>query len=360
MQLNLSSKSQIQAGYHFSETGIANTQDVNLPRFRNYEKSVLRAHVGIANYHFTFNNYKSTINVGLRANYFTKFNVVLLEPRINAHYALGSGFSIEVLGEFKSQTTTQRIDFESDFLGVEKRRWVLSDELDVPIIKSKQASMGFVYNKENWFINIEGFYKLVDGITSTNQGFQNQFQFVKSKGEYTSKGLEFVLNKKTRRFSTWFTYMFMRNDYTFEDLVPSKFSSNLDIRHTATIASTITFKKLKFALGLNWHSGKPYTAPQPGNEFIFHDGLPIIQYSLPNEERLPDYFRTNLSAEYLWDVSERLDAKFNFAILNLFNTKNKLNRRYALDIDQNNEVRVNQIDELSLGLTPNFSFQILF
>ena len=157
IQLDLSSKSQIQTGYHFSETGIANTQDVNLPRFRSYEKNVLRTHVGIANYHFTFNNYKSNINVGLRANYFTKFNKVLLEPRINAHYALGSGFSVEVLGEFKSQTTTQRIDFESDFLGVEKRRWVLSNELDVPIIKSKQASLGFVYNKENWFINIKDF-----------------------------------------------------------------------------------------------------------------------------------------------------------------------------------------------------------
>jgi len=358
--LKLSEKTELQGGYHFSETGIANTQDVNLPRFRSYEKNVLRSHIAFANLQYTPNGSKTSINVGLRANYFTKFNKAFIEPRLSVHQNLGKGFAVEALGEFKSQTTTQRIDFESDFLGIEKRRWVLTNNEDVPIIKSKQASVGILYNKLNWFINIEGFYKIVEGITTSNQGFQNQFQFTRSDGKYTAKGLEFVLNKKTKSFSFWGSYLLMKNDYNFSSLLPSNFSSNLDIRHTATLASTYKHNNLKLALGINWHSGKPYTLPLAGEEIILENNLQTIQYNTPNKERLPDYFRTNLSAEYLWNLSEKIDAKFNFAILNVFNTKNTLNIRYALDVDANGETQVNKIEEVSLGFTPNFSLQVLF
>jgi hypothetical protein len=152
----------------------------------------------------------------------------------------------------------------------------------------------------------------------------------------------------------------MKNDYNFETLNPSEFPSNFDVRHTATIASTYTHKKLKVALGINWHSGKPFTKPLASEEVIFDNGTQIIQYDTPNNERLPNYFRTNLSAEYLWDFSEKIKGKFNVAILNILNTKNKLNRRYSIDTDENNQFRINQIDEISLGITPNFSFQLLF
>lgn len=358
--IKLSEKFDIQGGYHFSEVGIANTQDVNLPRFRSFQKNVLRTHIAFANFQYTPNANKTRVNAGFRANYFTKFDEILVEPRLTVHHMLGKGFSVEALGEFKSQSITQRIDFESDFLGVEKRRWVLADNMEVPIKKSKQISVGLIYNKSNWFINMEGFYKFVDGITASNQGFQNQFQFTRTSGSYTSKGVEFVLNKKTKRFSAWLTYMFMKNDYSFAALVPPDFPNNLDIRHTTTLASTYTHNKLKLAFGLNWHSGKPYTIPLNGQELILEEGLPAIQYDMPNEERIPDYFRANLAAEYLWNVSQRIDAKFNFAILNVFDSKNTLNVRYAVDTDENGVARVNRIEEVSLGITPNFSFQLLF
>ena len=38
----------------------------------------------------------------------------------------------------KSQTTTQIIDFQNDFLGVEKRRWVMANNDDIPVITSQQ------------------------------------------------------------------------------------------------------------------------------------------------------------------------------------------------------------------------------
>jgi hypothetical protein len=358
--IGLSETLKFQAGYHFSEIGIANTQDVNLPRFRDYEKNVLRTHVFFAGLNYISTNKKTFVFGGVRGNYFSKFEEILIEPRLSLHQKFGNGFAFEVLGEFKSQSTTQRIDFESDFLGIEKRRWVLADEENTPIIKSKQASAGLVYSKKGLFMNVEGFYKIVEDINAANQGLQNQFQFSKAIGNYTVKGAEVVVNKKTKSFSTWLSYMFNKNDYEFETLAPSIFPNNLDVQHSATLAGTYSLNALKIALGLNWHSGKPYTIPLENFETTTEGGITTIQFDAPNNERLPDYFRADLSAEYLWKLSPSIDAKINIALLNLLNTENTINIRYALARDENNEITVNQIEEISLGITPNFSFQVLF
>ena len=356
----LSEQLKFQTGYQFSEIGIANTQDVNLPRFRDHEKDVLRTHVVFAGLNYLSKNQKTFVAGGLRGSYFTKFDEVLIEPRLSLHQKFGNGFAVEVLGEFKSQSTTQRIDFESDFLGIEKRRWVLADGENTPVIKSKQASAGLVYNRRGLFINVEGFYKIVEDINSANQGLKNQFQFSKAIGNYTVKGAEFVINRKTKTISVWASYMYSKNDYEFETLSPSTFPNNLDIQHTATLAGSYSWNALKIALGLNWHSGRPYTIPLKNEETILAGGVTTIQYDAPNSERLPDYIRTDFSAEYIWKISPTIDAKINIALLNLLNTENPINIRYALISAETNTVAVNKVEEFSLGITPNFSFQILF
>jgi len=356
----LSEEIKLQAGYQFSEIGIANTQDINLPRFRDYEKDVLRTHVVFAGLNYLSSNQKTFVAAGLRGNYFSKIDEIRIEPRMSIHQKFGNGFAVEVLGEFKSQSTTQRIDFESDFLGIEKRRWVLADGENTPLIKSKQVSTGLVYGKRGLFVNAEVFYKIVEDINSANQGLQNQFRFSRAIGNYTVKGAEFIINQKTQSLSFWASYLYSKNSYDFKNLSPSSFPNNLDITHSATVAGSYSWNALKIALGLNWHSGKPYTIPFNNDETIGEGGLATIQYDAPNNERLPDYFRTDFSAEYLWKLSSSIDAKINIAFLNLLNTENTLNIRYAVINDENNQNSVNKIEEVSLGITPNFSFQLLF
>lgn len=355
----LSNIFKIDTGYHFTETGIANTQNVNLPRFRDFKKEVLRTHGVFASGAFTSENKKTNINAGVRVNYFAKFNEVSVEPRIGIHQKLGAGFSIETLGELKTQTTTQRIDFESDFLGVEKRRWVLANNEEIPITESKQVSAGLSYQKKRWFITLDGFYKWADGISAINQGFQNQFQFSKAIGNYNVKGIEAVINKKTDRFSGWISYTFKKNDYEFSTLNPSRFPNNLDIRHAGVIAASYTINHLKIATGLNWHSGKPYTVPLP-DDSQSGDPQDPINFASPNAERLSGYTRIDFSAEYVWQLANGVETKINFAILNILNTENVLNKRYARIEEENGEANIREIEEVSLGFTPNASIKVLF
>jgi hypothetical protein len=73
-------------------------------------------------------------------NYF-KFDKLIIEPRINIRQQVSKQFALKLEGEFKNQTTTQIIDFEDDFLGVEKTRVLVNNE-DIPIATSKQSSLG--------------------------------------------------------------------------------------------------------------------------------------------------------------------------------------------------------------------------
>jgi outer membrane receptor protein involved in Fe transport len=286
-------------------------------------------------------------------NYFKKFDTFLVEPRLSFSQRFLNYFKLEVLGEFKSQTTSQIIDLQNDFLGVENRRWVLSNDSDIPILKSKQISAGIHYDQNKLLISVDAFIKDVEGITTRSQGFQNQYQFVNTVGKYRVKGIDFLINKQFDAFSTWLSYSFAKNDYTFKDLNNGlSFPNNLDIRHAATFAGTYTINNFKLALGVNWHSGKPTTLPSE----IQDDSNNRIEYTSPNSERLKDYIRTDFSTTYTFELSPKATAIVGASIWNLFDQKNIINTYFTQD-DQN---IINTIENLSLGITPNVSLRVHF
>lgn len=345
----LNNRWDLLSGYQFLEVGIGNLEDINNPEFRRYIKEVIRTHVVFTEANFLSKSNKTNMRFGLRVNYFTKFNLTTIEPRLAFNQKFLGYFSLAVLGEFKSQTATQVIDLQNDFLGVEKRRWVLANENDIPVVQSKQLSSGLNFNKNGLLISIDAFFKHVSGITSSSQGFQNQFQNIRAPGNYTVTGLEFLVNKQFNKFSTWVSYTFTDNQYDFETFDPSEFSNNLEITHTVTVGLNVELKQFEFSGGLNWHTGKPYTKPQGvnNNEII---------YQSPNQERLPDYLRVDFSARYNFNISDGLKAQIGASIWNLTNNQNIINIYYQLD--ENGSVRA--VQESALGITPNLMFRVSF
>lgn len=264
--------------------------------------------------------------------------------------------SLKIAGEYKSQNATQIVDLQEDFLGVEKSRWTLADNNAIPILKSKQASLGINYKKNNFFIDIEGFYKQVNGITTANQGFQNQHQFIKTSGSYTVKGVEFLINKTTRNYSTWLEYTFNENNYNFPLLSPAVFPNNLDIKHSISFGNTYSYKKFNFALGLLWRTGKPHTTPTQNNNVTIDGVNSFINYNAPNTNRLSNYFRADFSSTYKFNLSEKVNGMIGVSVLNLFNTKNILNTYYKI----NDENTINTINNTSIDTAPNFTFRMYF
>ncbi len=338
-------------GYQFVETGVTNIQDVDRPLFRSEIKEVIRLHGLSSQLGYQSKNSNTRARIGMRLSYLEKFNLFLVEPRLSFNQRIFDFLTLEVLGEFKHQTTTQVINFQQDFLGVENRRWLLVNNDDIPIIRSKQVSVGLNYNKNKLLISAEGYYKFVDGITSQSQGFQNQYQFVKTTGSYTVFGADFLINKRFNNLSTWLSYSYADNNYSFEELKDISFPNNLDIRHSVTLASSYAFKNLKISGGLNWRTGKPTTKPVDGGEIIEDE----INYDTANSSRLGNYMRVDVSAQYNFNISKKVKAHAGISIWNLFNKENIINNYYILT-----NRGVDEIVQKSLVLTPNVSFRVVF
>lgn len=347
-RLTITDHFDLFSGYQFFEIGVTNLEDINNPRFRRLIKKVNRSHVGFVEANYSSPSENTNIRLGLRTHYFPKFDEVRAEPRLAFTQKLLKNFTFEILGEFKNQITTQTIDFQNDFLGIEKRRWVLSDNQDTPIIRSKQISSGLHYQKEELLVSLEGYVKRVNGITSSSQGFLNQFQFVRSIGNYDASGLDLLISKRLNKFSTWISYSKSHNTFEFPDFEPSSFPNNLEIRHTIASGASYQSEHVQLSAGLSWHSGKPFTEP---------DGVVDnkIVYQLPNSSRLEDYLRLDFSAKYSFMLSKTSKGHVGVSLWNIFDKDNIVERYYRLE-----NSNLNVLEQSALGITPNFTIRIFF
>lgn len=340
-------------GYQFNEVGVTNYENVTNPNFTSLIKEIIRTHALFGEVEWYSKSRETYIRMGSRISYFGKLADVLIEPRFAVNYRFLNHFRLEVLGELKSQSITQVIDLQQDFFGIEKRRWQLANGTNVPLIKSEQLSTGISYNRNNLLISAEAYYKAVNNITAQSQGFQNQFQFTNAIGKYIVKGVDVLINKRFQDFSAWLSYSYSKNDYNFENLNDgNSFPNTLDLRHVANASLTYNIENFKIGLGVNWHSGRPYTPPLD----VQNNTNTRIEYQSPNSAQLNDYIRTDISAIYNLKVSKGVKAEFGASIWNLFNQTNIINRYYTLNGDGN----VVKTDNRSLKFTPNLSFRINF
>ncbi len=351
MNYKFDEKFNLLGGYQFVETKITNLDDVDDPLFRFLVSEVVRSHSIFSEIGFRTQNNNTNIKGGIRLNYIDKFKKTLWEPRLSFTQRFLENFTFEILGEFKNQYTSQLINFQNDFLGIEKRRWQLSNNRDIPIIRSKQFSAGINFTNNGWLVSTEGYYKYVDGITTQSQGFQNQYEFSKFIGSYDVKGLDVLLRKKVSEFNFWLSYSFMDNQYKFSDLQPNAFPSNLDITHAITLGTAYSLKNLKIAAGFNWHSGKPSTSPVIGDEISNNE----INYTTPNSSRLQNYMRMDLSAHYSFNITQKIKADAGISIWNILDRENEINNFYHVDNEE-----VIETQQRSLGITPNAGLRLYF
>ncbi|MBQ0734535.1 TonB-dependent receptor [Aquimarina celericrescens] len=350
---NISDRLEWQNGYHFTETAVTNLDDVDDPVFRDFFVEVLRTHSVFTQLHFGSHNRKTYLDLGVRYNYLDKFSKSIVEPRINFNQKIARDLTFEIQGELKHQSTSKIINFQNDFLGIENRRWQLTDNDSIPIIRSKQISSGLQFEKKGWLLNVEGYYKYVDGITTRSQGFTNAYEFVREKGSYDAYGIDFLLRKRWGGFNFWSSYSYLKSEYTFDALPEETFPSNFDTTHS--ISSGISFKSrdLQLAAGFNWRTGRPTTSLVFGNEV---DNQGDLNYNTANAERLDDYFRFDVSAMYQIRFATPYTLNLGASVWNVFDQENTINNYYRLNTNRTPQEFVQR----SLGIVPNVSIKMNF
>ncbi|MDC1505841.1 TonB-dependent receptor plug domain-containing protein [Winogradskyella sp.] len=344
---------KINSGYQFNEVSVSNLEDVTNPIFTSFKKEIIRTHAFFSEVEWKSESKNTYLRFGARINYFEKLSEILMEPRLTFNQKIFDRFRLEILGELKSQSITQIIDLQQDFFGIEKRRWQLANTDNVPLIKSQQASIGLSYNFNGLLISAEGYYKNVSEITARSQGFQNQFQFTNDIGSYNIRGIDFLVNKSFKQFNTWLSYTYSKNQYQFKNLNDGEaFANTLDLTQVVNASFMYTKKQFKIGIGMNWHSGRPFTKPSTNQ----NTNNAVIEYEAPNSSRLSDYFRTDISATYNFKLSKGIAVEAAASVWNIFNQTNIINRFYTLDADDS----IIEINNRSLNFTPNFSLRLNF
>ena len=335
-------------GYQYNETGITNFDEVSTPAFTRNITEVMRSHALVLESEYAPADKSMLLKGGIRANYFEELAKFAIEPRLQFSYTLTRTLKLEILGEQKSQSASQIIDLQRDFLGIEKRRWTLADG-DVPLQQSTQFSIGLSFQDKKWLLSLDNFYKKVSGISSPGQAFQNQLELVKINGNYTVAGSEILIRRNFEHFYGWLGYSFNRNEYHFDYFLPSNFANNFEIQHSVSAAAVYEQNRVKLALGGKWNSGRRTTTPVG-----FTSG--VIAYADPNDRFLDDYLQFNFSASYYWMIgNSKLQA--NVSVLNLFDKKNVINRYYRINTQTN---AIESVNTYSMERTPNLSLRWYF
>lgn len=324
--------------------------------FNEVRQNVNQANTVYAEYQYRPAN-KGLISLGVRASHYSQLDDFFVEPRLNAEYPVSETLRIKATAERRYQSISQLIEFEDTQLRLENNIWTLSDGNDIPVLESSQFSGGFLVNVDDWTLDIDGYLKKIKGLTSFTNGFTNAAEEL-SQGESDIVGLDVLLRKKIGNYRVWLGYTFNDVEYRFEELQNSPFPGNNDVTHNFRIANTYETGNWQFSIGWNYRTGLPFT---PVDNFSSATG--DIDFGSINSERLPNYHRLDASLIYKFGISPsgKTRATLGVSLQNIYSRKVPISIFYRVDQDSNTGLdELNQIEQLSLGFTPNITFRLYF
>ncbi|WP_046743467.1 TonB-dependent receptor plug domain-containing protein [Kordia zhangzhouensis] len=363
-------KRRLQSGYQFSSNdvsfgffGFRGTEE-GVRTYEASEESINNSHALYSTYRY--NNQKELIvNAGIRVNYFSTIKKILFEPRLYVEKKLNEQFSINFSGELKHQAVSQILEFNTANFGLENQVWAIANGDEFPVLKSRQISSGVVFNKKGWRVNLDAYYKNITGLTSFNRSFGNT-SVLETFSEGNSKiyGIDVLVEKKIKNYKTWLGYSYTDNKFEFSIINNGlTFPGNYDIRHYLRWAHSYTIKNFEFSLGWNYRTGTPYT---PVTSETQANGDLFIFIGETNSTRISDYHRLDFSGTYTFNFDKKNNwkGKIGFSLLNIYDRQNLLERYYEirpfLNQDNNIQFRLETVDKLSLGITPNLVFRVDF
>ncbi|MGH1383592.1 TonB-dependent receptor plug domain-containing protein [Kordia sp.] len=321
-----------------------------------------RVHSGFAEY--TFKNDDWYFRAGIRGNYFDNLNDFYLEPRVYGEYSFYENWKLKASAEIRNQGISQLLSFEFDELGLNNKIWALTDEDDIPVLSNKQITSGVQFADRGWKIDVEGYYKRIDGLSSYTKGFRpvNQGGEDYATGSSTVFGVDILVKKRIKKMSLWLGYSLSQNDFRFPELQEGKFYGNFDQKHVLSFSSTFNYKKIQFALGWQYTTGKPFTEATGITELQNDDGSTDfdITYGDLNNKRLPAYHRLDASVMYdfYFHKEKNTKARFGISVINLYNRENEIDKLYRIEGDTTQQLTAQT--DIGLGTTLNMVFRVSF
>ncbi len=303
---------------------------------------------------------RMTIMPGFRTSIYSETEKVYYEPRLSFKYQLTKKLRLKAATGKYYQFANRiiRDDLESgsrDF-------WVLSDDETVPVSSADHYIAGIAYETDDFLVDIEAFKKDMYNISEYSLTFTPSFLDVNFDeyfyvGDGTSKGIEFLVQKKFGKFTGWAGYTLSEVMYDFPIYGEESFPANHDATNEVKLVSSYKMGKWTFAGTWIFATGKPYTAPTGAYELEYADGSSTTFLSIGDKNgfRLPDYHRLDLSASLEFLLGDSGSGNLSFSIFNLYNRENVWYKTFEIIEGELVETNVNL-----LGFTPNITLSFKF
>ena len=361
----LDESQNLKFGYQFTENFIDLIYNT-----RNQEEETKNGESFQSGLHALFGQYSLTmpkrlyLDIGLRYAYSREIKNNYFEPRISLIADVSDVFKLKVSTSKHFQFVSQLVAFDINKLGLNNQIWVASNNKEIPVIESNQWMGGFLYKKDNWTLDVEGYVKELDGITTLTNNFvslpeQPPFSIGKSR----IRGIDVLLKRRIGRYRTWLSYTLSQSLYDFVLLASEAVPATHDQRQVLQWVHTYKIREWQFSLGWQRRTGLPTTMANGVIEKINENGMSSwsIDYQSLNSSRLPVYRKLDASVVYNFGDKSKFHGFIGLSFQNILNRDNVVGKQYLLgEEDASGVPELVEIDKLGLKFTPNISLNVRY
>lgn len=315
-----------------------------------FEPDVTDANSGEGTFHnfFTSFNYtqnKLILNGGLRLTHYLDNQQSVFSPRLNLRYALHEHLNVKLAAGIFHQYINQLKEFGYNDLDLNNPVWVLSYDETGTANRAEKLSIGLVYNKKGWLLDAEAYWNATTGLSSLSPIFGSSITVDDYfSGSSIAKGIDLLIKKKWKRYSTWLNYSLSQNTYLFEDIQVERFPASNDHRHKLSFINTYQHNNWGVTLTWQYHTGLPITEAigiEDEYDEEEEEAFYYIKYGEINAARLNDYQRLDLSINYRPSFKEdKIKAEFAFSIINLLDTENTFSRESFIETEEIGNIEI--------------------
>lgn len=290
------------------------------------------------------------MNAGLRVSTFQteSKNYVRPEPRFSAALRLAKDFSLK--GSYAQMNQYVHL-LSNTGLGLPTDLWVPTTDRVAPQ-KSKQVALGLAKDLEKpaLSLTIEGYYKRMDHILNYKEGASflsisgenaNELSWEDNvtAGKGWSYGGEFLIHKKTGRFSGWVGYTLSWTKWKFPELNFGKtFYPRYDRRHDLSVVGIYEINK-RVTVSATWvyGTGNALTLPLAsytgvrdnifnrnagnGQTTVTWNGRTVTEYGDKNSFRAEPFHRLDLAIQ-LRKQKKHFERTWEIGLYNAYNRRN--------------------------------------
>ncbi len=299
------------------------------------------------------------IDFGTRFTYVQNENKINFSPRFTLSYLLNDDYTFRLSSGLFNQYISQIVNLSQSRLHLENKIWTLIPE---DPMSSRKLSFGVTFDKNRWLVDFDAYYHRSSSVPVLSSG-QSSALYIKESGTSNARGLECLVKKRWKSFSSAISYNLGFVHYSIPSINIEDFPANIDQRHNVSAIAHYKRNGWNFSAQYTLRSGLPYSDI---------DGIQLVQnmeeeyYEVElkgiNDQRLSRFKRLDLTIGYRAAIRDIINLDFQLSMLNVFNAKNSLSRNYVLSNSEQStlEPEIFEVEKFQLGRTPQILFRITY